>query len=115
MPRAAQELRIAGGDAFAGALATLDPVFGLPSLPFVVQSVEMARSVNARARPLYEKALQAKGLKLLGPLPEQIQSMTAYCAGVMTEASEVEIARDFIQYLETPPAKAIFTAAGFEP
>jgi len=65
MPRAAQELRIAGGDAFAGALATADPVFGLPSLPFVVQSVDGARAVNARARPLYEKALQARGLKLL--------------------------------------------------
>ena len=65
MPRAAQERRIAGGDAFAGPLAALDPVFGLPSLPFVVQSVDVARSVNARARPLYEKALQSRGLKLL--------------------------------------------------
>src|SRR5207253_4167362 len=51
MPRAVQELRIAGGDAFAGALAALDPMFGLPSLPFVVQSVDVARSVHARARP----------------------------------------------------------------
>jgi TRAP-type C4-dicarboxylate transport system substrate-binding protein len=65
MPRAAQELRITGGDAFAGALAGADPVFGLPSLPFVVQSADVARSVNARARPLYEKALQSRGLKLL--------------------------------------------------
>jgi TRAP-type transport system periplasmic protein len=65
MPRAVQELRITGGDAFAGALASVDPVFGLPSLPFVVQSVDVAQSVNARARPLYEKALQSKGLKLL--------------------------------------------------
>jgi TRAP-type C4-dicarboxylate transport system substrate-binding protein len=65
MPRAVRELRIAGGDAFAGALAAIDPVFGLPSLPFVVQSVDVAQSVNARARPLYEKALQSKGLKLL--------------------------------------------------
>src|SRR5262245_66508116 len=31
MPRAAQEQRITGGDAFAGALAAIDPVFGLPS------------------------------------------------------------------------------------
>lgn len=65
MPRAVQEKRLAGGDAFAGPLATIDPVFGLPSLPFVVQSVEAARSVNARARPLYEAALRARGLKLL--------------------------------------------------
>jgi TRAP-type C4-dicarboxylate transport system substrate-binding protein len=65
MPRAAKDGRIAGGDAFAGALSGLDPVFGLPSLPFVVPSVEVARAVNAKARPLYEKALRAQGLQLL--------------------------------------------------
>ena len=52
MPRAAKEGRITGGDAFAGALSGLDPVFGLPSLPFVVPSVEVARAMNAKARPL---------------------------------------------------------------
>ena len=60
------------------------------------------------------KLFEGKGLKLVGPLPEQIQSTTAYSAGVMTEASEADIAREFVQYLETPPAKAIFAAAGFE-
>ena len=65
MPRAAREGRIAGGDAFAGGLSALDPLFGLPTLPFVVQSVETARALNARARPLYEKALASQGLKLL--------------------------------------------------
>jgi TRAP-type C4-dicarboxylate transport system substrate-binding protein len=65
MPRAASEGRIAGGDAFAGALSSFDAVFALPTLPFVVQSVEVARTANARARPLYEKALAAQGLRLL--------------------------------------------------
>jgi TRAP-type C4-dicarboxylate transport system substrate-binding protein len=65
MLRAAQERRIAGADAFAGPLETSDAVFGLASLPFVVQSVDGARAVNAKARPLYEKALAAHGLKLL--------------------------------------------------
>jgi TRAP-type C4-dicarboxylate transport system substrate-binding protein len=65
MPRAALEGRIAGGDAFSGPLSSLDPVFGLSTLPFVVQSVEVARRAGARARPLYEKALAAHGLKLL--------------------------------------------------
>ena len=60
------------------------------------------------------KLFEGKGLKLVGPLPEQIQFTTAYSAGVMTEAAEVDIAREFILYLETPPAKAIFTAAGFD-
>lgn len=60
------------------------------------------------------KLFEGKGVKLVGPLPEQIQFTTAYSAGVMTEATEVDIAREFILYLETPPAKAIFTAAGFD-
>lgn len=65
MLRAAQENRIVGGDAFAGPLEASDAVFGLASLPFVVQSIDAARAVNARARPLYETALAARGLKLL--------------------------------------------------
>ena len=65
MPRAAREGRIEAGDAFAGPLSGLDPVFGLSTLPFVVQSIEAAREMNGRARPLYEKALAAQGLKLL--------------------------------------------------
>jgi TRAP-type transport system periplasmic protein len=62
---AAKSGRVAGGDAFAGPMEAVDPVFGLPSLPFVAQSVDEAKAVNARARPLYEKALKAQGQKLL--------------------------------------------------
>src|SRR3954469_15877429 len=65
MLKAAQEGRISGGDAFAGPLEATDPIFGLASLPFVVQSIESAKAVNGRARELYEKALAARGLKLL--------------------------------------------------
>ena len=65
MIEAAQERRITGGDAFAGPLEEIDPIFGLASLPFVVQSIEAAKAVNAKARPLYEKALAGRGLKLL--------------------------------------------------
>jgi TRAP-type transport system periplasmic protein len=65
MLRAAQQQRIAGGDAFAGPLEASDAVFGLASLPFVAQSFEAARAINAKARPLYERAMAAHGLKLL--------------------------------------------------
>jgi TRAP-type C4-dicarboxylate transport system substrate-binding protein len=65
MLRAAQEQRIAGADAFAGPLEASDAIFGLASLPFVAQSFEAARAINATARPLYAKALAAHGLKLL--------------------------------------------------
>ena len=65
MLQAAVDHRIDGGDAFAGPLESSDPIFGLSSLPFVVQSVDTAKAVAARARPLYERALEARGLKLL--------------------------------------------------
>jgi molybdate transport system substrate-binding protein len=60
------------------------------------------------------RQFEAKGLKLVGPLPEQVQSSTAYSAGVMTDAPTVEVAREFVQYLGTPAAKAIFAAAGID-
>lgn len=60
------------------------------------------------------KLFEGKGVKLIGPLPEQIQFSTAYSAGVMTEASNADVAREFIQYLQTPSVKAIFATAGFD-
>lgn len=53
-------------------------------------------------------------LKYAGPLPEQVQFTTTYSAAVMTDAPTADVAREFVHYLETPPAKAIFTAAGFD-
>lgn len=60
------------------------------------------------------KLFEDKGIKLAGPLPEQVQSSTSYSAGVLTDAPAAEVAGRFVQYLETPSAKAIFAAAGFE-
>ena len=65
MPQAAQDRRIDGGDAFAAPLESSDPIFGLSALPFVVPSIEAAKAVNAKARPLYARALEARGMKLL--------------------------------------------------
>jgi molybdate transport system substrate-binding protein len=60
------------------------------------------------------RQFEPKGLKFVGPLPEQVQSSIAYSAAVVTDAPTVEIARDFVNYLGTPAAKAIFAAAGIE-
>jgi len=60
------------------------------------------------------RQFESKGLKLVGPLPEQVQNSTAYSAAVMTEAPEAEVARDFVRYIGTPAAKAFFSAAGID-
>ncbi len=65
MFEAVEQRRITGGDAFAGPLEASDAIFGLASLPFAVQSVDVAKAANGRARPLYERALAQRGLRLL--------------------------------------------------
>jgi len=54
-----------------------------------------------------------KGLKLVGPLPAEIQNYTAYAATV-TAAAAGEAAREFVRYLTTAAAKATLAAAGIE-
>jgi len=60
------------------------------------------------------RAFEGKGVKLIGPLPEQIQSTTAYSAAVTSDAPTADVAREFIKYLDTAPAKSMFAAAGFD-
>jgi len=65
MLAAIAESRVQAGDAFAGALGTEDPIFALPSLPFLVTSTADAKRLADLARPLLAAALQKKGLRLL--------------------------------------------------
>jgi molybdate transport system substrate-binding protein len=60
------------------------------------------------------RMFEPKGLKLVGPLPAEVQNYTSYAAGVMTAAPTPDVARDFVRYLGTPAARALFSAAGIE-
>ena len=55
-----------------------------------------------------------KGLKLVGPLPADVQNYTSYSAAPMTAAANAELARSFVRYLGGPESKALFVAAGVE-
>ncbi len=59
------EGRVQAGDAFAGSLEAEDPIFALPSLPFLVRSTADARRLADLARPYLAAALQKKGERLL--------------------------------------------------
>jgi len=60
------------------------------------------------------KLYEAKGLKLVGPLPAEIQNYTSYEAALMTGASSADAARAVLRYLVTPAAKVAFVAGGVE-
>lgn len=69
MVGAVAERRVEAGDAFAGALSGVDPVFGLSSLPFAAASVDDARRLAGLARPAYEAALARRHQRLLYVTP----------------------------------------------
>jgi molybdate transport system substrate-binding protein len=52
-----------------------------------------------------------KGLRLVGPLPSDVQNYTAYTA----VASGTGEAQGFVRYLQTANASALISAAGIEP
>lgn len=56
-----------------------------------------------------------KGVRLVGPLPAEIQNHTHYVAVVMTGGAAPAVAADFVAFLASPPALAAFAATGLEP
>src|SRR5712692_4176368 len=55
-----------------------------------------------------------KGLKLVGPLPPEVQNYTSYSAAPMTATANAEPARSFVRYLGSAEAKALLAAAGID-
>jgi molybdate transport system substrate-binding protein len=55
-----------------------------------------------------------KGMRLVGPLPPEVQNYTSYSAVVMTAAAKAELAGGFVRYLGSPEGRALFAAVGVE-
>jgi molybdate transport system substrate-binding protein len=55
-----------------------------------------------------------KGLRLVGPLPADVQNYTSYAAASTTARANAEVARAFVKHLDSPGAQAMFAAAGIE-
>lgn len=57
--------------------------------------------------------LPVKGVKLVGPLPAELQKVTIYIGAVGAHARHVEEARRLLAYLRTPEARAAFVRKGY--
>ena len=55
-----------------------------------------------------------KGLRLAGPLPDEIQNYTAYVASVATGGKNTAAARELVAYLASPESRKAFVSAGIE-
>src|SRR6202521_3777488 len=52
------------------------------------------------------------GVKLVGPIPEEVQNYTMYSSALIAAAPSPAAGRAFLAFLATPEAQAIFTASG---
>jgi molybdate transport system substrate-binding protein len=56
--------------------------------------------------------LKDRRLKLVGPLPSELQSYLVYAAAISSNAQSPTAGRDFIDFLASADTRAAFTAAG---
>ena len=52
------------------------------------------------------------GVKLVGPIPDEVQNYTMYSSALVAAAPNPAAGRTFLAFLATPEAQAIFTASG---
>ena len=64
---------------------------------------------------LISEIVSVPGAELLGPLPGDLQVMTAILAGILTTAPEPDAGRALLRFLASPAAAAAIKAAGMEP
>ena len=86
-----------------------------PDAGAVMEHVIKGKGNEIGFGPITEiKQFEAKGLKLVGPLPADVQNYTSYEAALMTGAASADAAKAVLRQLATPAAKATFVAAGIE-
>ena len=97
--------------------ATKDKVLKLPDTVKVMEHVAGAspRAIGvgqlAEISELVEKGV---GIALVAPLPDAIQNVTAYEAGVTAASGEQSAARALAGFLATAEAKAVLAATGID-
>jgi molybdate transport system substrate-binding protein len=57
--------------------------------------------------------LPVKGVKLVGPLPPELQKTTTYSAAIMSGSKSQDAAKAFIRHLASNEGRAMFVAKGF--
>lgn len=81
----------------------------------VMEHVAKGKGREVAFGPITEILLfRDKGVRLVGPLPPEIQNYTSYVAVPMSAGSSKEVAQAFVRFLGGPTGKPLFVAAGIE-
>ena len=125
----------------AKSVAYVDPAAGGASGIYLAKMLErlgILKEVNAKARlarggtedmvsaivargeaeiglQQISEIMSVPGAELVGPLPDELQTVTVYTAGVPGTAKEAAGARAFAAFLTTPAAAAVYKIKGLDP
>jgi molybdate transport system substrate-binding protein len=56
-----------------------------------------------------------EGIDYVGPLPDNLQQITVFGAGIHTGAKQADAARALVKFITTPAAAAVYKKHGLEP
>jgi molybdate transport system substrate-binding protein len=59
--------------------------------------------------------MQADGIDIVGPLPDELQSITVFSGGVFKGSSTADLAKAYVAHLAAPEFAAVIRAKGMEP
>ena len=89
------------------------------SLGLVILGVLTERALQLTQQPadfvmsvLPEQIMAAPGVKVVGEIPASLGLKIDFGGGVLTKATNPELARQFLDYLSTPEAQAIWKSGG---
>jgi molybdate transport system substrate-binding protein len=75
----------------------------------------LARGEAEIALQQISELLPVQGIKVVGPLPDAVQLVTVFSAGVFSSATEPRAARMLVEQLTTNAARTVYTSKGLEP
>ena len=58
--------------------------------------------------------LQVSGIDIVGPLPQEIQTMTTFSGGIHVQAKEADTARELLKFLRSAENQAVLRRHGLE-
>jgi molybdate transport system substrate-binding protein len=59
--------------------------------------------------------LPVRGIKVVGPIPAEVQQITVFSAGIATGAAEPAAGKELIAFLASRAAAPVLTKAGLDP
>ena len=108
----------ASGLYFAGLIARLGLADALTPKIIVQDGIVgriAARGEAEIAVQQISELMQADGIDIVGPLPDELQSITVFSGGVFTNSSVAGLAKAYVAHLTSPDFAAVVRLKGMEP